>query len=170
MASIADRPDTTDGHGHDGHHVTISRRMAHVLFAIIEDLVHLAVALLLAGLAAYVIYHTVDQMVVAGPSYATRTTGAINGALLVVIIVELFQTVVAHFEEGGFQLQPFIIIGIISAVRHILTIGAQLSLGEETGTPFRNTQIELGVSCGVVLALVIALLLVRMSDRPGDAD
>ena len=59
----------------------------------------------------------------------------------------------------------FLIIGIISAVRHILTIGARLTLqGEGTQTSFRNSQIELGVEAAVVLALALGLTLVRRSN------
>jgi len=66
-------------------------------------------------------------------------------------------------ERAGFQLQPFLIIGIISGVRHILTLGARLSLaGEVTGTAFRRSQIELGVEAAVVLGLGVALFLVRL--------
>jgi hypothetical protein len=35
---------------------------------------------------------------------------------------------VARLEGGGFQVQPFLVIGIISAARDILTVGAELSL------------------------------------------
>jgi len=79
------------------------------------------------------------------------------------LVLELMTTVVAHFEHAGFQLQPFLIIGIISGVRHILTVGARLSLaGEVTGTAFRQSQIELGVEAAVVLGLGVALFLVRL--------
>jgi hypothetical protein len=58
-----------------------------------------------------------------------------------------------------------LIIGIISAVRHILTVGAKLSLiGETSETVFRRSQIELGVSAAVVLTLAIGLVLIS---RPG---
>jgi uncharacterized membrane protein (DUF373 family) len=82
--------------------------------------------------------------------------------LFVIILMELLRTVLAHFEGGGLQLQPFLIIGIISAVRHILTIGARLTLsGEGSETAFQHSQVELGVEAGVVLALAVGLVLIR---------
>jgi len=74
--------------------------------------------------------------------------------------------VIAHLEGGGFQLKPFLAIGIISAVRHILLVGAK-SLSGAHDTLFNHTQIELGVNASVALALVIALVLVRRSE-PND--
>jgi hypothetical protein len=71
---------------------------------------------------------------------------------------------VARLEGGGFQVQPFLVIGIISAARDILTVGAELSL---TGalTPAGSHHDGLGVNAGVVLALSIALVLVRRLAR-----
>ena len=95
-------------------------------------------------------------------------TGVINSILSVIIVMEILRTVVAHFEEGGFQLKPFLIIGIISAVRHILTVGAQASLDvEHSAKDFRQAQIELGVNAAVVLALVVGLVMIWRSERAG---
>jgi Phosphate-starvation-inducible E family len=98
---------------------------------------------------------------------------AIAVALVVIAVVvfargghdlELVRTIVARLEGGGFQLQPFLVIGIISATRDILTVGAELSLvGEQT--PLVRTMTELGVNAGVVVALPVALVLVRRFAR-----
>jgi uncharacterized membrane protein (DUF373 family) len=76
-------------------------------------------------------------------------------------VLELLRTIVARLEGGGFQLQPFLVIGIISATRDILTVGAELSLGQ---VPVTRTMTELAVNAGVVVALV-ALVLVRRFAR-----
>ncbi len=144
------------------------------LIGICEDVFHYAVALLLLGIGVVVLYHTASVLVDPSRTFALRTVDSINGILLAVIVLELMSTVVAHFERVGLQLKPFLIIGIISAVRHILTIGARLTLlGEVRGEAFRNSQIELGVESGVAFALAISLLLVRrgettVSDRVDD--
>jgi uncharacterized membrane protein (DUF373 family) len=90
----------------------------------------------------------------------------INSVLFVIIVMEILRTVVAHFDDAGLQLKPFLIIGIISAVRHILTVGAQVSLGGEgNAAHFRRTQVELGVNAAVVLALVLGLVMVWRSEK-----
>jgi uncharacterized membrane protein (DUF373 family) len=137
----------------------------------VEDAIHVAVAILLLVIGVFVLVETVVNFVGDDESFSTRVTGAINGVLFVIIVMEILRTVVAHFEEGGFQLKPFLIIGIISAVRHILTVGAQVSLGsEKSSDAFRKTQIELGVNAAVVLALVIGLILVRRTESATDDD
>lgn len=131
----------------------------------VDTLVHLVVAFLLLLIAVIVIYRTVDHLIVSRHDFATQVTNGINDVLFVVIVMELLRTVIAHLETSDFQLKPFLIIGIISAVRHILTVGARLTLsGEGNATTFRHSQIALGVSAAVVLALAIGLVLIS---RPG---
>jgi uncharacterized membrane protein (DUF373 family) len=130
-----------------------------------EDAVHLVVAMVLMAVALVVLYQYGHDFLTSQDPFALRVTNIINGLLFVVIVMELLHTVVEHFEFEGFQLKPFLIIGIISAVRHILTVGARESLGaKETGTAFEQAQIALGVNALVVLVLVVALILVRRTD------
>jgi hypothetical protein len=58
-------------------------------------------------------------------------TRAVNSALFIVVILEFVRTIVAR-KEAASQLRPFLVIGIISATRDILTVGAELSLAERT--------------------------------------
>ena len=134
----------------------------HVLH-LAEDLIHYLVAIAMVGLAGYVLVRSVidfshDQ------TYSDRVIGGINGVLFVVIVLELLTTVLAHFHDEGFQLTPFLIIGGISAVRHILTIGAKESLGDESSqSQFNHAQIGLGVNAGVTVAMVLALVVMHRS-------
>ena len=150
------------------------RRSERVLRIVdqLEDLVHYVIAALLLAIAAVVLYRTGADFVSHGHAFAVRVTAAINGVLFVIIVLELLRTVLAHFETSELQLQPFLIIGVISSVRHILTIGARLTLqGEGTAEGFRRSQIELGVEAAVVLALSIGLILIRRSSpTPGRHD
>jgi uncharacterized membrane protein (DUF373 family) len=150
--------------GHDRWRPPVKWVTPDFVFRVGEDLVHYAVAAVLLVLAVMVLYNTIDQLVSEGTTFASRIIDCINGVLFVIIVMELLHTVLAHFERGGFQLQPFLIIGIISAVRHILTIGARLTLTDVSGDVFRHSQIELGVNSGVVLGLAISLLMVRNSE------
>ena len=119
-------------------------------------------------LAGYVLYRTAVDFFNES-DYATRVISGINGVLFVVIVLELLTTVLAHFHDDGFQLTPFLIIGGISAVRHILTIGAKESLGSEGDqTQFRDAQVGLVVNAGVTVLMVIALVLVHRFG--GDTD
>ncbi len=133
---------------------------------IIEDLVHYAVALVLVAVAVIVLYHTARDLFTTREPFAAAATTAVNGVLFAIIVLEVMRTVIAHFESAGLQLQPFLIIGIISAVREILTVGARLSLaGTGTQEPptgvVHTALLELGVNAAVVVGLAAALVLIR---------
>ncbi len=92
---------------------------------------------------------------------ATATIQFVSDLLLVLIIMEVLSTVIHYLKARATSLRPFLFIGIVSATRSILSIGARLSVegkGIDTGE-FQRAMIELGVSAAVVLALGITLKL-----------
>jgi uncharacterized membrane protein (DUF373 family) len=89
----------------------------------------------------------------------------VSDLLLVLIIMEVLSTVIHYLKAHATSLRPFLFIGIVSATRGILSIGARLSVGNVKGPDFINTMIELGVDAAVVLALGITLkLLGKLAD------
>ncbi len=85
----------------------------------------------------------------------------VSGLLLVLIITEMLGTVVHYLQVHTTSLRPFLFIGIISATRSILSIGARLSIEgfNVRANDFTQAMIELGVSATVILALGITLKL-----------
>ncbi|HXZ04666.1 MAG TPA: phosphate-starvation-inducible PsiE family protein [Ktedonobacteraceae bacterium] len=105
----------------------------------------------------------------ASPMTPNTVVGAIvsliSDLLLVVIIMEVLGTVIHYLKSHVTSLRPFLYIGIISATRGILLIGAKLTVGgnPEIGMSFTNDMIELGVSAGIILALGITIKLLGKS-------
>jgi uncharacterized membrane protein (DUF373 family) len=131
----------------------------------VQDVVYYVIAVVLLLLSAGALLHTIVDFVVHESVFAERVTSVVNGVLFVVITLELLRTVIAHFEDASFQLKPFMIIVIISVVRHILTVGAELSLKEENGGElWHRADVELGINALVVLALVVGLVLLRETE------
>jgi len=128
---------------------------------LIETLAHYLVAVVFLVIVGVVLSRTGVHLVTNRHHFAVQVTSGINDVLFVVIVLELLRTVVAHLETEDFQLRSFLIIGIISAVRHILGVGARLTLEAGiTDTQFNRAQIELGVSAVVVLALAVSFILI----------
>jgi uncharacterized membrane protein (DUF373 family) len=74
--------------------------------------------------------------------------------------MEVLGTVIHYLKAHETSLRPFLFIGIVSATRGILSIGARLSV--ENGSPasdFNKAMIELGVNAAVILTLGITLKL-----------
>lgn len=103
----------------------------------------------------------------AGP---TLIINFISDLLLTLIIMEVLGTVVQYLRSGETSLKPFIFIGIVSATRGILAVGARLSVTADptlNDAVFRDSMIELGVNAAVIIALGVTLYLLRhyLSDR-----
>jgi len=148
----------------------MSRIFPRILMEGGEDLIQLVVSLTLIGIAGAVLYESIQQIFTIHPLFPSALLTSLNNVLFVVIILEILRTITAHFGDGGFQVGPFLVIGIIANVRHILTISASLS-SEAAGsdTEFRRAMVELGINGGLIIVMVIGLtLLHRIGDRTID--
>src|SRR6266567_8360832 len=94
------------------------------------------------------------------PTVAVAIIKLVSDLLLVLIIMEVLGTVIHYLKAHATSLRPFLFIGIVSATRGILSIGAKLSVeGNVNQSVFNNAMIELGVNGAVILALGITLKL-----------
>ena len=132
-----------------------------------DEVVYALVAVLfLAAAVGMGIYSVVTFVQHFGDDIPTDIITFINDLLLVLIILEVLGTVRSYLETGTTSLKPFLYIGIISATRRILAIGAQSALSENvTDTLFRRRMIDLGVNGAVVLALALALFLFSREEK-----
>jgi MFS family permease len=86
----------------------------------------------------------------------------LNDLLLVIILLELFRTVVRFLQTEILALEPYLSVGIIACTRRILTASAELShLPEVTNDQFYRYLMDVGVNVGVIIVLVLAVSLVR---------
>ncbi|HLZ63543.1 MAG TPA: phosphate-starvation-inducible PsiE family protein [Ktedonosporobacter sp.] len=92
---------------------------------------------------------------------ATAVIQFVSDLLLVLIIMEVLGTVTHYLKSHATSLRPFLFIGIVSATRSILSIGARLSVegGAVKTEEFTHAMVELGVSAAVILALGLTLKL-----------
>jgi uncharacterized membrane protein (DUF373 family) len=130
-----------------------------------EDIFHVVLGVFLFGIAVAALIFSVFRVFTTSPFFPNGMIQAINDILFIIIILEILRTVIARYTDGVFQLQNFLIIGIIAAVRHILTVGASMTLGaEKPQESFDRAVIELGISSAIVVALVFAIFLSKAAD------
>ena len=150
----------------------LRRRPYLAVLTIANTALHYAVAVVLLAVGVIVLWHAVYDLVTSRQAFVSAATTALNGVLFTIIILEVMRTVVAHLESGGVQLQPFLVIGTISAVRSILAVGARLSLQGTEHEPapavVHAALRELAVNAAVVVGLALALVLVRRVARMGE--
>lgn len=145
----------------------VSGRLSDTKFFETMDLIlHWAVALLLVVVAAAVFVDTIG-ILISGVRHDFMTTvlHVVNNLLFVIIILEVLSTVTSHFRSHDFALKPFLIVGTISVVRHLLIVGARMSMIAETSQQlFQKHLLELFVNGVLALILVVAYFLVMRAE------
>lgn len=130
------------------------------------DLVQYGVAAVLVVLAVVVLVRSFVDFLASPGGYPQTLVSAVDGVLVVIILVDILRTVLTHLEGWGFPFRPFLVIGIIAAVRDILAVSTRLTLS--SGGSTSQSLLELATSAAVVLVLAIALLLTRGQSAGAD--
>ena len=142
------------------------RRRAGLLGGLVgfETLLYDAVALLLAAAAVFVLVGTVHELyhaIQANAGAVDTGVTVLDRILLLLIIAELAYTLRFVLRTHEIALEPFLFIGLIAVVRRILIVTAQLERLPSGGRILTNFLLELGLLGFLVLALSIALALLR---------
>ena len=147
---------------------TVSRYFGHF-----EDAVYVGLGLLLAYSAAALLIgggKALWQSALAGAP-PDAIIALLDRALLILMIVELLYTVQVSFRAHALLPEPFVVVGLIAAIRRILVVTAEFSRLVEKPDPqqFRNIMIEEALLTFMELALVISLRLLRARVADGSA-
>lgn len=134
------------------------------VFTWIEDVVYIGLGALLAASALVLLFQTAltfSHDLVRG-SVPAGIVGLLDRLLLVLMIVELLYTVQVSFREHALVPEPFLIVGLVAAIRRILVLTAAFAGGEGmTDFTFRVTMTELAILTVMIVAFVASLLMLR---------
>ncbi len=133
---------------------------------LIEDAFHAILAIALLGIGIGAFFFSIKRLIQTTPFFPNGMIQGVNDILFIVIILEILRTVISRYTDGVYQLDKFLIIGVIAAVRHILTVGATLTLESgKSDEAFRRAIYEMGLNAGIVVALVFAFFLSKSALR-----
>jgi len=143
------------------------REKTEGFFGYVEDAFYVAVAaaLAIAGvmLFGYVLYDFATKLIDGG-DLTNLILEFLDGLLLVFIITELIHTVRAVIDEKVLVAEPFLIVGIVAAIRRLIVISAEAK--DLLGKPeFSDAMVEIGLLTGSVLLLAAAIFLLRNTVR-----
>lgn len=95
----------------------------------------------------------------------------LNDLLLVIILLELFRTVIRFLQTEILDLEPYLAVGIIACTRRVLTASAELShLPSMTETQFYQYLMDVGLNVAVIMVLVVGVFLIRKRPAQSTAD
>jgi len=132
-----------------------------------ERIVYVGIGLLLFGCAVAALVSVTYELInrsVAGTLDAVAA--ALDGLLLVFILVELLGGVRATLAQRSLVAEPFLIVGIIASIKEIIV--ASLALADASGSEFDEGVQKIAVLGVVVLLLSVSTFLVRRKEREPD--
>ena len=132
-------------------------------------LIEYAIVISLLTVAGVVLVRTAVNFFDQWSGFPGTVVGAIDGILVVIILLDIVHTVFRHLRTSVFPVRPFLVIGILAGVRDILSASAHLTLSAHlSNIDFHNTLISLGVGVGVVVFLLLGLFVLRFSGHSDD--
>jgi uncharacterized membrane protein (DUF373 family) len=142
------------------------------VFTRIEDITYIGLGVLLAagalillGAAAWFLFNNIFS-----GEIRELIVDLLDQILLILMVLEILYTVQVSFREHVLSPEPFLVVGLIAAVRRILIITAEFSKPAEVmEAAFRNAMMELGLLTLLILSLVFSLYFLTRQ-RPTKAE
>ena len=163
----------TDNQGRNRHHLRLPhslhlRHRTSAFFRFAEEFFYVAVAasLALIGLLyfGYTLYDFVEHVRDQGGDLPELVIELLASLLLVFIFTEIINTIRAVIDEKILVAEPFLIVGIVAAIRRMIVLSAEAKdlLGERQ---FGDAMMELSVLAVTVLLLGMTVWLLRKTTQ-----
>lgn len=145
-----------------------TRNLIATAFSLVEDLVYIGLGLILGVSAVSLLVITAigfGSNILSG-DLATHIIPLLDRILLIVLIVELLYTVQVSFREHAVTPEPFLLVGLIAAIRRVLILTAEFGhAGGQAVAP--QLVAELAVLSALIIAISLSLFVLR---RKGTTD
>jgi uncharacterized membrane protein (DUF373 family) len=141
-------------------------------FTVIEDVVYVGLGLSLA-LSALVLlttdaYHLLQSIV--NGTFSNQVIALLDRIMLILLVVELLYTVQVSFREHAVVPEPFLIIGLIAAIRRVLVLTAEFGEVRGNDSVLKYFAIEIGALTVLMLVMVGSLGFLRWLAAPVGAE
>ena len=134
-----------------------------------ESVVLVLIGVALVLVAILLLYSSMDDLWQATrggtASIEHKAVEILNTILLVMMTMEIVYTVAISLKSHTLNAEPFLIIGAIAGIRRMLVITATSTDAEHDSDRFYNTLVELGLLALTVIAMAVAIWILRYSYR-----
>ncbi|GAA5338481.1 phosphate-starvation-inducible PsiE family protein [Thermus antranikianii] len=140
------------------------RRDAYRILQVTETAIYLFAGFLIAGGAAVLLLSTLVEGVrhLMQGDYGEVALALLDRILLALMLAEILYTLLRFAKEGTLEATPFLVIGLIAAIRRILVLTAEAVEKFDLADPaFTAVLAELGLLSLMVVALALAMRLTR---------
>lgn len=135
------------------------------LYNLGSDLLHCLLGVILLTACAAVIVDAVPQLfeLFSTESIMQSTASLVDKVLFVMLILEIGHTVLISYKEHVIRPEPFLVVGIIAAIRRILALTIMVVEFHMDKEFFTMAMIETGILAVLILILVAAIIMVHRS-------
>lgn len=137
----------------------MKEKIIHSL-SFVEDVIYVIVALLLTASAILLIYNEFISFpeFFKAENQVQTIIEIISKTLLLVMVLEILYTVRITIKEHVLCSEPFLIVGLIAAIRRILIISVETAYFQEKINMY---MLEIGVLSGMILVFVVSIVLLK---------
>lgn len=134
------------------------------IFSWLEDLIYYAIAasLVVAALTSLVSAGFRFMQTIGGDLFES-VVGLLDALLLVMMLVEILHTINISLRQHVLSSEPFLVVGLIAAVRRMLVITAEQSRLMERLEVFRLILVEMLLLGVLILVLAAAIYILHRS-------
>jgi uncharacterized membrane protein (DUF373 family) len=136
--------------------------------SLVEDVIYSGLGILLAVYAIALLvrgFHNFLELVL-GHGSSAQFVDLLDQVLMILLVVELLYTVQVSFREHGLVTEPFLVVGLISVIRRVLVLTAQLpELAQADENSFRHAAVELVLLTLMIVVLVGSLIFLQKQVR-----
>lgn len=127
---------------------------------VIEDFIYSIVALLLIASALLLIYNEVLTFpkVFYQANQVIVIIEIISKTLLLIMVLEILYTIRITIRDHVLCAEPFLIVGLIAAIRRILIISVETAYFQEKINMY---MLEISVLSGMILIFVVSIILLK---------
>ncbi len=127
---------------------------------VIENVIYFIVALLLVASAILLVYNEILSFPAffKAENQVQTIIEIISKTLLLIMVLEILYTIRITIKEHVLCAEPFLIVGLIAAIRRILIISVETAYYQEKINMY---MLEISVLSGMILIFVISLVLLR---------
>lgn len=135
----------------------------------VEGYIYVLAGILLSVAATVILGHAVYLFIthIMAGDFSSAVIDLLEELLLGLMAAELLYTVTVSLRTRSLSAEPFLIVGLVAAVRRILTISVEAAhLFAKDPDLFRLALYEIGLLVMAVLILVVSIYILRRA-RPG---
>jgi uncharacterized membrane protein (DUF373 family) len=142
-------------------------KLGNRLLRIVEDVLYVGIAALLAIGAAVLLAEAAQQVLTAvgRKDVSAGMLEVLDTLLLVFIFAELLFAVRTTISERRIVVEPFLIVGILAAIKEIVVLSVRAASILGDGPQFARAAVEIGVLGGLVAVLSVSAVLLRVKER-----